>query len=108
MRRMLVSLSSFEKPRPLERLVRTSSPSRTSTWTPRAESSAESMAASVLLPAPLNPVNQTTKPDDMRKLLTYATVRLEQRPLTRQVHPTEPRCAGSTHELRCRGFNPPP
>src|SRR4051794_26362407 len=62
MRRTLVSRSSREKPRPLERWVRTSSPSRTSTWTPRWRSSAASMAASVLLPAPERPVNQTTKP----------------------------------------------
>src|SRR5271169_3250165 len=65
MRRMLVSRSSFEKPRPFERCVRTSSPSSTSTWTPRARSSALNIAASVLLPEPLRPVNQTTNPLDM-------------------------------------------
>src|ERR1700691_1314177 len=62
MRRMLVSRSSLEKPRPLERLVRTSSPSSTSTGRPRPRTSASSMAASVLLPEPLRAVNPPTKP----------------------------------------------
>src|SRR5215831_13823943 len=63
MRRMLVSRSSFEKPRPLDRLVRTSSPSRTSAGRPRSASSACSRLAIVDLPAPDRPVSQTTKPD---------------------------------------------
>src|SRR5215471_8095600 len=62
MRRMLVSRSSFEKPRPFDRLVRTSSPSRTSAWRPRSASSACSRLATVDLPAPERPVSQTTNP----------------------------------------------
>src|SRR5437660_826324 len=62
MRRMLVSRSSFEKPRPFERWVRTSSPSSSSAWRPRRSSSAASALAIVDLPAPESPVNQTTKP----------------------------------------------
>src|SRR5215469_9335083 len=62
MRRMLVSRSSFEKPRPFDRLVRTSSPSRTSAWRPRSASSACSMLATVDLPAPERPVSHTTQP----------------------------------------------
>src|ERR1051325_10680379 len=62
MRRMFVSLSSLEKPRPLERFVRTSSPSSTSNRTPRARNSGTSLSASVVLPAPDNPVNHSVKP----------------------------------------------
>ena len=62
MRRMLVSRSSLEKPRPLERLVRISSPSRTSTRWPRARSSSATRFASVDLPAPDIPVNHRVKP----------------------------------------------
>src|SRR5690348_16544615 len=62
MRRMLVSRSSFEKPRPLDRFVRTSSPSSTSAGRPRSASSACSRLAIVDLPAPDRPVSQTTKP----------------------------------------------
>src|SRR5215471_12622748 len=65
MRRMLVSRSSFEKPRPFERLVRTSSPSRTSAWRPRSASSACSRLAIVDLPAPERPVSQITKPNSL-------------------------------------------
>src|SRR5262252_2316486 len=62
MRRMLVSRSSFEKPRPLDRLVRTSSPSSTSARRPRSASSACSRLAIVDFPAPDRPVSHTTKP----------------------------------------------
>src|SRR6185437_16754298 len=62
MRRILVSRSSREKPRPLLRLVRTSSPSSSSTVSPRARSSGTSARESVDLPAPESPVNQTVKP----------------------------------------------
>ena len=62
MRRMLVSRSSFEKPRPLLRCVRMTSPSRTSTFMPRAHNSSSSRFASVDLPAPDNPVNQMVRP----------------------------------------------
>src|SRR5258706_12074500 len=62
MRRMLVSRSSFEKPSPFDRCMRTSSPSSVSTCTPRREISPASIAAKVDLPAPDKPVNQTTKP----------------------------------------------
>src|SRR5919202_6299613 len=62
MRRMLVSRSSREKPRPLERWVRTTSPSRTSTPRPRAHNSVASCLAMVVLPAPERPVNQTVNP----------------------------------------------
>src|SRR5689334_2563398 len=62
MRRMLVSRSSREKPSPLLRCVRTSSPSSTSTGTPRSRSATASRAESVDLPAPESPVNQTVNP----------------------------------------------
>src|SRR6266508_2134832 len=59
---MLMSRSSLEKPNPFDRLVRTSSPSRTSILTPRARSSIASSVANVVLPAPDRPVNHTVKP----------------------------------------------
>src|SRR5258707_7091917 len=62
MRLMLVSRSSLEKPSPFDRLVRTSSPSKTSTFTPRTVNSAAKRAANVVLPAPDNPVNHTVNP----------------------------------------------
>src|SRR5208283_4787830 len=62
MRRMLVSRSSLEKPRPLDRWVRISSPSRTSTRCPRLRSSSARRLASVDLPAPDIPVNHRVKP----------------------------------------------
>src|SRR5690348_7878315 len=62
MRWMFSSRSAFEKPRPFERCVRTMSPSRWSTTWPRCSSSASTMFATVVLPAPERPVNQTTKP----------------------------------------------
>src|SRR5215218_11262456 len=60
--RMLVSLSSLLKPRPLERLVRTMSPSRTSTWPNLPRSSLSTISAMVVLPAPERPVNHSVKP----------------------------------------------
>src|SRR6266403_36481 len=62
MRRMFISRSSLEKPRPFERFVRISSPSRTSTDTPRARNSCSTNPASVVLPAPDNPVNHNVNP----------------------------------------------
>ena len=47
MRSMFVSRSSFEKPRPLERCVRTTSPSSVSTTSPRCSSSAATRPAIV-------------------------------------------------------------
>src|SRR4051812_49380962 len=62
MRAMFVSRSSFEKPRPFERWVRTMSPSRWSTTKPRRSSSGSTLFAIVVLPAPERPVNQRTNP----------------------------------------------
>ena len=50
MRSMFVSRSSFEKPRPFERCVRTVSPSRYSTTWPRCSSSGPTRCAIVVLP----------------------------------------------------------
>src|SRR5215210_801280 len=58
----LVSLSSLEKPRPLERLVLTMSPSRTSILRKRSLSSCSTISDMVVLPAPDKPVNQSVKP----------------------------------------------
>ena len=57
MRRMLVSRSSLEKPRPFERFSRTMSPSRISSREPRLMSSVETSSEMVDLPAPESPVN---------------------------------------------------
>src|SRR4030095_9548674 len=62
MRAMLVSRSSRLKPRPWQRLVRTSSPSSSSTRWPRSARAGPSLAATVDLPAPDRPVSQSTKP----------------------------------------------
>ena len=62
MRRMFSSRSSFPNPSPLERCVRTTSPSRTSTLAPRARSRSASRPESVLLPAPDIPVNHNVHP----------------------------------------------
>src|SRR5919109_4060218 len=62
MRRMLVSRSSLEKPRPLERFSRTTSPSRISSLEPRPRSSCSTSFETVVLPAPERPVNQRVKP----------------------------------------------
>ena len=61
-RSMFVSRSSFEKPRPFERCVRTVSPSRYSTIRPRRSSSGPTTWAIVDLPDPERPVNQSVKP----------------------------------------------
>ena len=61
-RSMFVSRSSFEKPRPFERWVRTVSPSRYSTTWPRRSSSGPTRCAIVVLPEPERPVNQSVKP----------------------------------------------
>ena len=57
-----VTLSVPEKPRPLLRCVRTTSPSRWSTRTPRRSISGPMIRAMVVLPEPDNPVNQRVKP----------------------------------------------
>src|SRR4249919_4377462 len=62
MRRMLVSRSSFEKPSPLERFSRTTSPSRISSLEPRSRRCPSSSREMVVLPAPESPVNQRVKP----------------------------------------------
>ena len=62
MRRMLVSRSSREKPSPLERCVRTTSPSSTSGARPRAPRASLKRSARVVLPAPESPVSQMVKP----------------------------------------------
>src|SRR6266545_2238096 len=62
MRSMFVSRSSFEKPRPLDRCSRTSSPSSHSTSRPRRSSSGRTSSAIVVFPAPLSPVNQSVNP----------------------------------------------
>src|ERR671929_1824510 len=62
MRSIFVSRSSFEKPRPLDRCVRTSSPSSHSTSSPRRSSSGRTSSAMVVFPAPESPVNQRVKP----------------------------------------------
>src|SRR5512132_3323252 len=59
---MFVSRSSLEKPRPLERFSRTTSPSSTSTREPRSRSSFSTICEIVVLPAPESPVNQSVKP----------------------------------------------
>src|SRR5712692_808700 len=62
MRSMFVSRSSFEKPRPLDRCVRATSPSRYSTLRPRRSSSGPTSSAIVVFPALGRPVNQTVNP----------------------------------------------
>src|SRR3954468_7208549 len=62
MRRMFVSRSSLENPSPLLRWVRTTSPSSTSTFMPRLRSSFTTISLTVVLPAPLRPVNQSVNP----------------------------------------------
>src|SRR6266540_7545463 len=68
MRSMFVSRSSFEKPSPLERCSRTSSPSSHSTRTPRRSSSGRTSSAIVVFPAPDSPVNQSVNPLVIRLL----------------------------------------
>src|SRR5215470_17857041 len=62
MRRMFVSRSSFEKPSPLLRWVRTSSPSSSSTRRPCAAIRSRTACASVDLPTPDRPVNHSVNP----------------------------------------------
>src|SRR5262245_31233244 len=62
MRLTFSSRSSLLNPRPFDRRVRTTSPSRTSTRSPDARSRCSSNLAAVDLPAPDRPVNQTTTP----------------------------------------------
>src|SRR6266542_4184317 len=59
---MLVSRYSRLNPRPWQRLVRSSSPSSTSTRCPRSSRLGASTLAMVDLPAPDRPVSQRTKP----------------------------------------------
>ena len=59
MRRRLVTRSPEVKPNPLLRVVRTMSPSRTSTLKPRWVSAWASNWARVVFPEALNPINQT-------------------------------------------------
>src|SRR5918998_592460 len=61
-RRTFMSLSSRLKPRPLERLVRTMSPSSTSTLPNLSLSSCSTISAMVVLPAPERPVNHSVNP----------------------------------------------
>src|SRR5262245_40994796 len=62
MRRMFVSRSSLLKPRPLLRFVRITSPSSSSTLSPRCRIVFCTRLARVVLPAPESPVNQRVKP----------------------------------------------
>src|SRR5918912_4613957 len=62
MRRTFMLRSSLLKLRPLERLVRTMSPSRTSTRRPLSLSSCSTSSAMVVLPAPERPVNHNVNP----------------------------------------------
>src|SRR5947208_10702553 len=59
---MFSSRSSFEKPRPLVRWVRTTSPSSTSTLWPSSRRRFSRAWAMVVLPADGRPVNQTVRP----------------------------------------------
>src|ERR1035438_3626540 len=61
-RRMFSSRSSLLNPRPFERWVRTTSPSRTSTLAPVPRRRSARRCEMVLLPAPDIPVNQTVNP----------------------------------------------
>src|SRR6267142_2552403 len=70
---MFVSRSSLEKPRPFERWVRTTSPSRYSTWCSFFSSSAPTSSAIVDLPAPESPVNQSVNPLAIRLLSPSGT-----------------------------------
>src|SRR5215208_7902710 len=70
-RKMFVSLSSRLKPRPLERLVRTMSPSMTSILPCLWRSSLSTISAMVVLPAPERPVNHSVNPPPY--LLSFST-----------------------------------
>src|SRR3712207_5644936 len=62
MRRTFMSLSSLLKLRPLLRLVRTMSPSRTSTLPNLSLNSLSTISAMVVFPAPERPVNHSVNP----------------------------------------------
>src|ERR671915_2541691 len=79
MRSMFVSRSSLENPRPFERCVRTTSPSRYSTRWPRRSSSGPTISAIVVLPAPDRPVNQSVKPLDIFLLALFGRRVLHER-----------------------------
>ena len=64
-RSMFLSRSSFEKPRSRVRLCRTTSPSRRSEWMWRSCNSSCTRVATVVLPEPERPVNQTVTPFDI-------------------------------------------
>src|ERR1017187_6872693 len=81
MRTILVSRSSREKPKPLDKWVRTTSPSRMVTCRPCSISMTVRMSAMVLLPALGKPVNQTQKPCLPRA--GYAELRISAVSLTR-------------------------
>src|SRR3712207_122645 len=72
MRRMLMSLSSLLKLRPLERLVRTTSPSRTSTRWPLSLSSFSTISLVVVFPDPERPVNHSVKPRSFSGVRPYS------------------------------------
>ena len=71
MRSMFVSRSAFEKPSPLERCSRTTSPSRRSTSRPASSSSAATSAAIVDLPAAERPVSQSDEAAARRELAAH-------------------------------------
>src|SRR6476646_7449653 len=77
-RRMLVSRSSFEKPRPLERFSRTTSPSRISSFELRSRRCPSSSLEIVVLPAPESPVNQRVKPFSAAMLVSVLLVSVDQ------------------------------
>src|SRR5262245_8048614 len=66
-RSMCVSRSSFERPSSFERCVRTLSPSKYSTTSPRRSSSGPTRWAIVDLPDPDSPVNQSVNPPGRRR-----------------------------------------
>ena len=59
---MLMSRSSLENPRPLDKFSRTTSPSRISIGTSASSSLCSTIWAIVVLPEPDSPVNQITHP----------------------------------------------
>src|SRR6266511_4392809 len=67
-RRIFSSRSSLENPSPLQMLVRTTSPSRTSTASPRSRKARAVISETVVLPAPDSPVNQRVKPSCITNL----------------------------------------
>ena len=88
-RRMFVSRSSLENPRPFDRFLRTSSPSRISVFRPRACSSWYSISAIVDFPEPERPVNHTVNP--------FVALR------HRKLLPTTPSGASMSYSLRMDG-----